>query len=487
MLTPRNKLFYKMSHSAAVIMLCGSILESSITRDGVVKKVAGFTYAGPQKGSYKAKVIYQFVGKGYGDWSKVVRQKGAGWSPLSCVQGGAREWFQCISSDVSPTLSDSQVFDSQDPEVSWVFAGSGKGEWEQHRDYKYVGTGAGDHEAIDVDDGDDEYECSAKGQFKVAVAFMGFLSFLLLVLMWLSGMISWMISWMDARAFGTQEQGVMEPSVNGTTADLDSVEIQQRKVAFGSQILGLAAILALLGILVAMMRSQGGQQDRSVSQEEIEDDVHAERMLKKEVMERNSRPYRHSTRLIILQCLFIVHVLASTVIPWQSSGHASCDAGLFWEDHMPFFYVLCATKVVELLLYYCDGGVAGKLGLAQFMVKFVLSFPGYADAYLDAAAIAIARSCDMPYANTLAMCMLVVYVVGVIISQWIVVARLAFMDETQVIGDLTGVCKPGGVRRVTIAPPFCNDSYFFDIYVNTSIYTPSSPLVPRFPHARVTW
>jgi len=137
-------------------------------------------------------------------------------------------------------------------------------------------------------------------------------------------------------------------------------------------------------------------------------------------------------RSLLLKALFLAYVGTSVGIPIINASHVSCEHGFFWEDHVPFFGLFLVTKFVELWLYTSDVTVHGDLDCVTFMVKFLPSFLGYLDGYTDATAITIAHAChDNQIAQKLWISMACTYAIGVIFSQWIVVAYMANKDPTQ--------------------------------------------------------
>ncbi|CAE8616424.1 unnamed protein product [Polarella glacialis] len=135
-------------------------------------------------------------------------------------------------------------------------------------------------------------------------------------------------------------------------------------------------------------------------------------------------------RQMILVALFLAYVAVSVGSPLMKAGTASCQNGFFWEDHLPFAFVFFATKIAELLIYATDPTIPGELTLWAFSWKFFPSLLAYADGYIDATSIVIAHSCDSPEAQAIAFWMMVSYVIGVVICQWMVVACLSLRDPS---------------------------------------------------------
>lgn len=149
----------------------------------------------------------------------------------------------------------------------------------------------------------------------------------------------------------------------------------------------------------------------------------------------------------LMVTLLLLYVGLSLGIPILSQGTITCNGGFLWETHMWFLACFLLTKLAELALYTFDPTVTGELGVISggetirgffckqeftqgFLWKFVMSFMGYVDGYQDSIAIAIAFSCPDPFAQQLAWLMLWVYIIGVVLLQWVVVAFMASRDPT---------------------------------------------------------
>ncbi|CAL1172368.1 unnamed protein product, partial [Cladocopium goreaui] len=133
-----------------------------------------------------------------------------------------------------------------------------------------------------------------------------------------------------------------------------------------------------------------------------------------------------------ISLLFYVGYIALCVlVPLSTANLASCDEGLPWEVHMPFFYYFLCLKAWEVAVYSCDDvTVIGDLTPLQYLQTFMTSFVGLADGYTDATAIVIARSCGSPLWRWMAL----TYVIGVVGCQWLL------MGGATLIFDHSGAC-----------------------------------------------
>ncbi|CAJ1374166.1 unnamed protein product [Effrenium voratum] len=129
------------------------------------------------------------------------------------------------------------------------------------------------------------------------------------------------------------------------------------------------------------------------------------------------------------------------LVPLSTSELASCNQGLPWEVHMPFFYYFLALKAWEVTLYVYDDMVTGDLTPQAFAQTFITSFMGMADGYTDATAIIIARSCGSPLWRWMAL----TYFIGVVLCQWL------GMGLASLFHDHSGACFYKMMHMDTVA------------------------------------
>ena len=155
-----------------------------------------------------------------------------------------------------------------------------------------------------------------------------------------------------------------------------------------------------------------------------------QRVLRQEESLRHENARVVQCRHFLLCVLFVLYVTCSLGLPALHADEASCDNGLFWEDHIPFYILFVFTKLMELCFYATDPTIEAQLDWKSFMLKFLPSTFAYIDAYSDATAIVITRTCPAEGAATLAQWMIIFYIVGVIVSQWLVSLSMACRDPT---------------------------------------------------------
>lgn len=136
------------------------------------------------------------------------------------------------------------------------------------------------------------------------------------------------------------------------------------------------------------------------------------------------------------------YIALCVLVPLSTADLASCDEGLPWEVHMPFFYYFLALKAWEVAVYSLDDvTVIGDLTPFQYLQTFMTSFVGLADGYTDATAIVIARSCGSPLWRWMGL----TYVFGVVGCQWLV------MGGASLIFDHSGACFYKMMHMDTVA------------------------------------
>lgn len=144
-----------------------------------------------------------------------------------------------------------------------------------------------------------------------------------------------------------------------------------------------------------------------------------------------------SNRRTLIIIVFGIYATACVVVPVSQWGTVSCKGGIFWEAHMVFFAVFVFTKFTEIFIYRCDPTIVRHPISWMFLEKFVSSFPSFADAYTDATSIHIGYACSVEADNVQMLritdCMLISFVIGVVILQFLILPSLAMEDPSHVM------------------------------------------------------
>mmetsp|Transcript_88021 Transcript_88021/g.156082 ORF Transcript_88021/g.156082 Transcript_88021/m.156082 type:complete len:671 (+) Transcript_88021:1-2013(+) len=172
-----------------------------------------------------------------------------------------------------------------------------------------------------------------------------------------------------------------------------------------------------------------GQTRQKVRVDEINDAFQNSKELlqiQEQLLQTSERSLLQQVKVPVSIMLFLGYIVMCAGMPLLAAGHASCNQGLPWEFHLPFFYFFILVKCWEVILLAFDTSMPGKIGLRWFLLKFCFSFLAFLDGYSDCMSIVIAHDCGSALWHWMALS----FVIGVVLLQWVLMGFLSLLLDS---------------------------------------------------------